>query len=179
MDERIFVTIDRSDHLEHHGIKGQKWGIRRFQNKNGTWTSLGKRRRLRLERKEAAKQEKERLKREKQEREKQEAILLGDPKLIKKHMASMTNQELQQAINRSNMTMQVDRLNKENSAVRKGNDAIRDVLNLTGTVIAIGTTGVLAYDTYAKLSQRTNYLGSPYGFGLPEVKDFTKKDKSN
>lgn len=172
MDERIFVTIDKSDHLEHHGIKGQKWGIRRFQNKNGTWTSLGKRRRMRLEQKEAAK-------REKQEREKQEAILLGDPKLIKKHMASMTNQELQQAINRSNMSMQVDRLNKENSAVRKGNDAIRDVLNVAGTVVAIGTTGVLAYDTYAKLSQRTNYLGSPYGFSLPEVKDFTKKDKSN
>lgn len=172
MDERIFVTIDKSDHLEHHGIKGQKWGIRRFQNENGTWTSLGKRRRMRLERKEAAK-------REKQEREKQEAILLGDPKLIKKHMASMTNQELQQAINRSNMSMQVDRLNKENSAVRKGNDAIRDVLNVAGTVVAIGTTGVLAYDTYAKLSQRTNYLGSPYGFSLPEVKDFTKKDKSN
>ena len=25
-----------TDHLEHHGIKGQKWGIRRFQNEDGT-----------------------------------------------------------------------------------------------------------------------------------------------
>lgn len=28
----------------HHGIKGQKWGIRRFQNPDGTWTNAGKER---------------------------------------------------------------------------------------------------------------------------------------
>lgn len=30
--------------LYHHGIKGQKWGVRRFQNKNGTLTPEGKER---------------------------------------------------------------------------------------------------------------------------------------
>ena len=30
--------------LYHHGIKGQKWGIRRFQNKDGTLTEAGKKR---------------------------------------------------------------------------------------------------------------------------------------
>lgn len=28
--------------LYHHGIKGQKWGVRRFQNLDGSYTSLGK-----------------------------------------------------------------------------------------------------------------------------------------
>lgn len=28
--------------LSHHGIKGQKWGIRRYQNKDGSLTSAGK-----------------------------------------------------------------------------------------------------------------------------------------
>lgn len=28
----------------HHGIKGQKWGVRRFQNEDGSLTSAGKRR---------------------------------------------------------------------------------------------------------------------------------------
>lgn len=31
--------------LYHHGIKGQKWGVRRFQNRDGTWTPEGKERR--------------------------------------------------------------------------------------------------------------------------------------
>ena len=30
--------------LIHHGILGQKWGVRRFQNKDGTLTSAGKQR---------------------------------------------------------------------------------------------------------------------------------------
>lgn len=30
--------------LYHHGIKGQKWGVRRFQNKDGTLTPDGKKR---------------------------------------------------------------------------------------------------------------------------------------
>ncbi len=30
--------------LYHHGIKGQKWGVRRFQNKDGTRTPAGKKR---------------------------------------------------------------------------------------------------------------------------------------
>ena len=30
--------------IEHHGIKGQKWGVRRYQNKDGTLTTEGRKR---------------------------------------------------------------------------------------------------------------------------------------
>lgn len=37
--------MNNKTYLSHHGILGQKWGIRRFQNKDGTYTAEGKRRR--------------------------------------------------------------------------------------------------------------------------------------
>ena len=34
--------VPYSAELYHHGIKGQKWGIRRYQNEDGTLTAAGK-----------------------------------------------------------------------------------------------------------------------------------------
>lgn len=33
------------DYLVHHGIKGQRWGVRRYQNEDGSYTDLGRRNR--------------------------------------------------------------------------------------------------------------------------------------
>ena len=40
MRRRYFL----SEIIYHHGIKGMKWGVRRFQNEDGTLTSAGKKR---------------------------------------------------------------------------------------------------------------------------------------
>ena len=34
----------QSDYIKHHGIRGQRWGIRRFQNKDGSLKPAGEKR---------------------------------------------------------------------------------------------------------------------------------------
>jgi len=34
--------IVREFDLYHHGIKGQRWGVRRYQNEDGSWTTAGR-----------------------------------------------------------------------------------------------------------------------------------------
>lgn len=37
-------TVIMSGELYHHGIKGQKWGVRRYQNEDGSLTNAGRKR---------------------------------------------------------------------------------------------------------------------------------------
>lgn len=51
-EERKLLAMDLGvDCLEHHGILGQKWGIRRYQNEDGSLTEAGKKRKRNKQRK--------------------------------------------------------------------------------------------------------------------------------
>ena len=39
-----FIIVNADNDLQHHGILGQKWGVRRYQNPDGTLTGAGKKR---------------------------------------------------------------------------------------------------------------------------------------
>lgn len=75
-------------YLSHHGIKGQKWGIRRFRNYDDTLTALGKKRYGDGGAKMIKKAEKEKRRRDK---------ILSDPAKLYRHRSEFTTAELEAA----------------------------------------------------------------------------------
>lgn len=92
--------------LYHFGIKGQKWGIRRFQNKDGTRTAAGKRRRKNYIA-EGAKSIGSKIKNRKanknQPADHDQLIKSTNAKYLYKHRNELSDAELANRVNRINM----------------------------------------------------------------------------
>lgn len=86
-----FIT---SDELRHWGIKGQKWGVRRYQNADGSLTTAGKKRYAKLE------SEMKQLKPKKSTKERKAEV---EKEARKKLVSEMTDDELRERTNRMRM----------------------------------------------------------------------------
>jgi hypothetical protein len=99
--------------LYHHGILGMKWGVRRYQNKDGSLTPAGKKRDLKKKRKNL-----EKARAAKAERQK----LLKEGKLP---ASKMTDTELAAKVRRLEVEKRYKDLVKETSPVNKGREFVK------------------------------------------------------
>ena len=127
--------------LYHYGIFGQKWGRRRFQNEDGTYTEEGKRRRRKEDGysddyKKAA-------------------------KLRKKSTKELSTKEIEELNRRDNAVAQYNRNNKSKNI---GEDAVKKL----GNKILEKTTEAIAV---AAVAYGTKYVSNWYQENKDSIKD--------
>lgn len=98
--------------LYHHGIKGMKWGVRRYQNKDGSLTAAGKKR---------------------QRGWSEDAKTADD--ISRKSVKAMSNAELRKLNERTQLETNYKNLHP--GAVKKGMRFVTTAAAFTGTALAL------------------------------------------
>lgn len=160
--------IHREDYLEHWGIRGMHWGIRRYQNADGTLTEAGKQRYARevLRNRQKSKKNrvdeddlkdpnrwaKEDLTNTKQivdssksmanELKNLERATRSNKQNPRLDLSEMTDEELRKQINREMLEQQYNNLFNK-SDVNKGRENVQQILDIGGSLLGV-TSSALA-----------------------------------
>lgn len=133
LDEIRNLDLVNKPDLMHFGILGMKWGVRRYQNPDGTLTELGKRRvanKLTTRERKIAKRVDRAKAREEKRRAKfmaKRSEILKDPNMILKYQDMFSNDEISKAIDRIRLIDNVKDLNQ--NKLRKGKQLADTVLS--------------------------------------------------
>lgn len=119
--------VTSTNELYHFGIKGMRWGVRRYRNEDGSLTAAGKRR--------AAQQRSE--------------DALGP----RKKMDRMSNDELRKTAERLELENRVSRAENESRGrkLKRTAETITTLVAVPTALVAAGALVVRAYDTASSL----------------------------
>lgn len=156
-----------NNQLQHWGIKGMKWGVRRYQNKDGSLTELGKKRMYREMFDTESKDQKERGKyttephrwvREDNQNEKRvldetanmtrnlktatdNSIRNAKNNRPKMDLSNMSDKQMRDEINRALLERQYNDMFAPQKST-KGREYVSQTLEVAGSVLAIGSSAL-------------------------------------
>lgn len=125
-----------SAELVHYGAKGQKWGVRRFQNPDGTWTEAGKvRYGSRAEKREARKaaKETERIQNEINAAAERRKKILENPAELKKHLDEFSDKEIADAIKKFETSRKLSDISKGD--LQRAEQYFSSIANILGASV--------------------------------------------
>lgn len=161
--------MGKLNELYHHGIVGMKWGVRRYQNPDGTLTAEGKKRystgevinKLTSPTIKAGKDKPNISPAEKMLKEGDKVLDEFDKgldslsRLAQRNQkgddtaSKLTDAELRKTIERLNLEKQYNALTAKDTS--KGYETTKDVLSVVGSVVAIGAGVASIYGTIKNL----------------------------
>lgn len=164
-------------YLCHHGILGQRWGVRRYQNVDGTLTEAGKKRKQKEINKTEKKKNKtdnipdyEKLSDEDRWKAKKEAIKTGNIKEANKNVYYYDNKDIQAVLDR--YYKKKDLSSVANKDVKTGKQKVEAILENAELVVKAANTGIKIWNTTAKVSN------SLLGTDIPSIGDKDDKNKN-
>lgn len=132
-----------NNYLAHHGILGQKWGVRRFQNKDGTRTPLGRKREL-----------------ENNKVDHDKLVKSTDAKELYKNRDQLSDRELQDRLNRLRNEDALRQMANAKKKANNGQSTSKKVLQKIGEKSAEMIAGLIVGATVGAMTDKIKKQGA-------------------